>query len=53
MMTTCLLTRLALKVFISSKPYRLIVIPRQKFIKHMFDELLFFFIAQKSHFPIK
>lgn len=41
------MTRLAWKVFISSKPCRLIVIPRQEFIKHTLDELLFFFHRSK------
>lgn len=39
--------RLEWKVFISSKPCRLIVVPRQEFIKHMFGELLFFFVFPK------
>ena len=34
-------------VFISSKLYRLIVIPRQEFIQHMFGKLLFFFHHSK------
>ena len=39
--------RLEWKVFISSKPCRLIVVPRQEFIKHMFGKLLFFFVFPK------
>ena len=35
------MTRLAWKVFISSKPCRLIVILLQGFVQHMFDKLLF------------
>ena len=36
-----LMTRLAWKVFISSKACRLIVILRQEFIRHLFGKLLF------------
>ncbi len=39
--------RLEWKVFISSKPCRLIVVPRQEFIKHTFGKLLFFFVFPK------
>ena len=41
MKTIYLMTRLAWKVFISSKPCRLIVILLQGFVQHMFDKLLF------------
>lgn len=44
---TYLMMRLEWKVFISSKPCRLIVVPRQEFIKHMFGKLLFFFVFPK------
>ena len=35
------------KVFISSKPRRPVVVPRQEFTQHMFDKLLFFFLSSK------
>ena len=44
---TYLMMRLEWKGFISSKPCRLIVVPRQEFIKHMFGKLLFFFVFPK------
>ena len=47
MKMTYLMMRLEWKVFISSKPCRLIVVPRQEFIKHMFGKLLFFFVFPK------
>ena len=39
------MTRLAWKVFISSKACRLIVILRQEFIRHLFGKLLFPFVS--------
>ena len=47
MKMTYLMMRLEWKGFISSKPCRLIVVPRQEFIKHMFGKLLFFFVFPK------
>ena len=47
MKTTYLMTRLEQKAFISSKPCRLAVIPRQEFIKHTSGKLSFFFFASK------
>ena len=47
MKMTYLMMRLVWKVFTSSKLRRLIVIPTQEFIKHMFGELLFFFAFLK------
>lgn len=47
------MTRLAWKVFISSKLCRLIVILRQEFIRHPFGKLLFLLYLWISQFPIK
>lgn len=47
------MTRLAWKVFISSKSCRLIVILRQEFIRHPFGKLLFLLCLWISQFPIK
>lgn len=47
MKMTYLMMRLEWKVFISSKPCRLAVIPMQEFIKYTFDKLLFFSFSSK------